>query len=254
MQERSHDTVVGDQFGRRAASYLTSAVHMAGEDLAELRALVQARPASVALDLGSGAGHATFALSPLVQKVIAYDLSVAMTATVAREAARRGMHNIEVRQGSVAALPYADATFDLVVSRYSAHHWSDAGAGLREARRVLKPDGRAVFMDAIAPGPALLDTWLQTLELLRDPSHVRDYTLAQWHALMEQAGLRPDRARSFRIRMEFASWVARMDTPPAHATAIRSLQDSASAEVRRYFEIEQDGSFTIDSMLISALG
>jgi len=51
---------------------------------------------------------------------------------------------------------------------------------LREARRVLKPGGRAVFMDAISPGPALLDTYLQAVELLRDPSHLRDYSLAEW--------------------------------------------------------------------------
>ena len=126
MNERPQHAVVDDQFGPRAESYLTSAVHSAGEDLCELRALVQAQPAATALDLGSGAGHVAFALSPFVCSVVAYDLSPAMVAIVAREAARRGLDNIEARQGPVEVLPYADASFDLIVSRYSTHHWRDA--------------------------------------------------------------------------------------------------------------------------------
>ena len=252
MDERSHQAVVDDQFGPRAESYLTSAVHSAGEDLSELKALVQAQPAVNALDLGSGAGHAAFALSPLVHRVVAYDLSPEMVATVAREAVRRGLSNVEGRQGHVEALPYPDADFDLIVSRYSTHHWHDAGAGLREAHRVLKPGGRAIFMDVFSPGLALLDTWLQTLETLRDPSHVRNYRLGEWHALLEQAGFRTTSTSCFRIRMEFSSWVARMRTSPSHVLAIRSLLGGAPSEVRRYFELQEDGTFAIDSMLISA--
>lgn len=254
MGERSHDAVVSEQFGPQAQSYLTSAVHAQGEDLTHLARVVGARPEALALDLGCGGGHASFLLSPLVQKVVAYDLSEAMVVTVRSEAARRGLGNLDVRQGSAERLPCPDAAFDIVVSRYSTHHWHDIHAGLREARRVLKPGGLGVFMDVVAPGSALLDTWLQSLELLRDPSHVRNYSVEEWQAMLGKAGFRPGEISRFRVRLEFSSWVERMNTPDVHMQAIRSLQERAGVEVTRHFEMAPDGSFTLDTILITAEG
>ena len=70
--------------------------------------------------------------------------------------------------GAAERLPFADAEFDYVLSRYSTHHWNDVGLALREVRRVLKPGGVAVFIDVMSPGSALLDTYLQAVEVLRD--------------------------------------------------------------------------------------
>ena len=254
MSTRSQETVVDDQFGPRAASYVTSAVHSAGEDLQSLRNIIGKRPNAVALDLGCGGGHAAYLLAPLVRQVTAYDLSEAMTEVTRTEAQRRGLTNLEVQKGVAERLPYADASFDIVVSRYSTHHWRDAGLGLREARRVLRPGGLAVFMDVFAPGAVLLDTWLQSLELLRDSSHVRNYNLAEWHDLLAVAGFGPVTSRCYRVTLQFQSWIVRMNTPSHHVTAIRALQVSAPIDVLRYFEIQADGTFTVDSMLMLTSG
>jgi hypothetical protein len=107
-------------------------------------------------------------------------------------------------------------------------------------------------MDVVSPGVALFDTWLQSLELLRDPSHVRNASLAEWCALLAHAGFDVGSITRFRLRLEFGTWIERMKTPPAHVQAIRSLQAYAGAEVREYFAIEPDGSFTVDTVLIAA--
>ncbi len=107
-------------------------------------------------------------------------------------------------------------------------------------------------MDVASPGVPLLDTWLQTLELLRDPSHVRNASVTEWRALLGAAGLSIDTVKAYRLRLEFSSWIARMKTPPEHVAAIRSLQRRAGAEVVKHFCIEDDGSFTVDTVLISA--
>lgn len=254
MSPRPHESVVADQFDPRAAAYVASSVHARGADLDDFGRLVGSRPEARALDLGCGGGHLSFLLAPLMQSVVAYDLSPAMLAAVAAEAAKRGLANVETRQGAVEALPWPDAGFDVVASRYSAHHWRDVAAGLSEARRVLKPGGLAVFMDAVAPEDPLLDTWLQSVELLRDPSHVRNYSVAQWRTMLETAGFRPTRCERYRIQLEFASWIARMNTPANFAAAIRALQGKANEEVVNHFAIEADGSFMLDTMLMIAEG
>lgn len=252
MPEKSHDTIVQRQFGQQAHAYLESAVHAQGEDLERMVHVIGPRPGARALDLGCGGGHVAFRLSALVEEVVAYDLSHAMLGVVAAEATRRGLNNLTTRRGFVEALPFPDASFDVVASRYSAHHWRDFAAGLAEARRVLKPDGLAVWADVVSPDSPLLDSWLQTLELLRDPSHVRNYSVRQWSQAARAAGFLPRDACLFRVRLEFTAWVERMKTAEAHVLAIRSLQARASEEVSRHFGIESDGSFTLDSMLMCA--
>ena len=253
MTSKSQETVVAAQFGPRAAAYVTSAVHSQGPDLEELAALVSGHPQARVLDLGCGGGHVGFHAAPHVREVVCYDLSDDMLQAVAAEAARRGLANIVTRRGEAETLPFDDGGFDFVLSRYSAHHWRDVPAGLHEARRVLKAGGQAAFVDAVSPGAPLLDTYLQAIELLRDPSHVRDYSIEEWTRMAEDAGFAARLQARRRLRLDFASWIRRMATPEVQVQAIRALQAAMAGEVVRHFEIEADGSFTIDTMTLTLL-
>ena len=252
MSVHSHNENVNSQFGPQAHAYLASVVHAQGEDLERMVGLVGKRPEAIALDMGCGGGHAAFRLAPLVGKVVACDLSEAMLRVVDEEAGRRGLGNVVTKRSAAESLPCPSASFDVAVTRYSAHHWHDVPAGLAQMHRVLKPGGLAIFMDVATPGVPLLDTWLQSLELLRDPSHVRNASPGEWRAALAAAGFSVGEASRFRLRLEFASWVERMKTPPAQVAAIRSLQQRAPSEVRDYFAIEDDGSFTVDTILMTA--
>lgn len=149
-------------------------------------------------------------------------------------------------QAPAEKLPFEDRSFDAIFCRFTTHHWSDAVAGLREARRVLAPSGMALFIDVTAPPSALLDSWLQSMELLRDISHIRNYGVAEWATLLGQTGFVLQTVGTHRLRMDFESWVARTKTPPERVVAIRSLQRTAPDDVVRHFGIEADGSFMID--------
>ena len=100
-----------------------------------------------------------------------------------------------------------------------------------------------MFVDAYAPGQALFDTHLQAIELLRDHSHVRDYSCAQWLDSLARARFAIDSCRTWRLRMDFPVWIARMRTPEENVKAIRALQNAASRETKTHFAIEPDGSF-----------
>ncbi|HLH12060.1 MAG TPA: class I SAM-dependent methyltransferase [Methylovirgula sp.] len=247
-----HESLVARQFGPRAAAYVESEVHARGADLDEAVERLRGESQARVLDLGCGGGHVSFNLAPLVREVVAYDLSSEMLAAVAQAASGRGLENIATRQGSAEVLPFEDASFEFVVSRYSAHHWHGFGQALGEAYRVLRPGGTALFMDAVSPGATLPDTFLQAIELLRDPSHIRDYSVGEWTHGLEAAGFTIRGVTKRRVRLDFKSWVARMNTPPLHAEAIRSLQAQMPEDVVRHFEIEPDGSFTIDTATIEA--
>ncbi len=249
MSSDTQDALAARQFGARAGAYLTSQVHSQGDDLAALAALVRERPGCRVLDLGSGGGHVAYAAAAAGAEVVAYDLSAEMLAVVAREARARGL-DIATQQGPAESLPFEAGAFDVVLSRYSAHHWRDFDAGLRETARVLRPGGLAGFADVVSPGAAVLDTFLQAVEVLRDVSHVRNRSLAEWQAAAAAAGLLAGAATPARLRLDFASWIERIATPPVFAAAIRALQAAMSEPVVRHFAIEADGSFCIDTAVM----
>ena len=236
MSTTQHSFVEG-HYGPRASAYVASAVHSAGADLDQIEALVRGSGSARVLDLGCGGGHVSYRAAPHVAAVVACDLSAGMLEEVGRTAVARGFGNIEVRQAPAEDLPFEDASFDFVLCRFTTHHWQEAEAGLREACRVLKPAGRAVFIDTVAAAHPLLDTHLQTLELLRDPSHVRNYAVAEWIAMVSRAGFTPTGLTARKLRMDFDVWTARTRTPPDYVAALRGLQRNASAAVKGYFAI-----------------
>lgn len=251
MSDSQHAFVVS-HYAPRAESYLTSVVHSSGADLDQIESVVRGRSAARVLDLGCGGGHVSHRVAPHVAQVVACDLTPAMVESVRAAAAKRGLSNIDVRCASAEALPFEPASFDIVLCRFSVHHWKDWEQGLREARRVLKPGGTAVFSDVISPAHPLLDTHLQAIELLRDPSHVRNYSAAEWIAALGRAGLQPNGLTMRKLRMDFPVWIARTRTPPVASEAILWLQTHASAPVRDHFAIGEDGSFDLDTLVIEA--
>jgi SAM-dependent methyltransferase len=252
MSQTQHDFVAG-HYAPRAAAYVASAVHSGGADLDQIEAFVRERPDARVLDLGCGGGHVSYRVARHVREVVACDLTADMLDQVKRTASERGLDNIVAQQGAAERLPFADGAFDIVLSRFSAHHWHNMEAGLREARRVLKNTGRAVFADGAAPAHPLLDTHLQTLELLRDPSHVRNYNAGEWMAALGRAGFSATGLTARKLRMEFAVWTERTKTPEPYQTAILMLQAQASGAVRDHFAIGADGSFDLDTLTIEAV-
>jgi ubiquinone/menaquinone biosynthesis C-methylase UbiE len=247
-----HAIKVEQQFGEVANAYLSSSVHSQGEDLEAIAQRLRGTPDSAVLDMGCGAGHLSFAAAPHAASVVAYDLSSDMLRTVAQEARKRAHQNIFTRQGRAESLPFQDASFDFVCTRYSTHHWTEIRTALKEARRVLKPGGGLIVIDTCAPENPLFDTHLQAIELLRDGSHVRNYSPAEWISMLTEAGFAVNAQSMRKLPLDFTSWVTRMRTPDLYVQAISSLLLNAPREVREYFQVESDGSFVLDTIMIEA--
>jgi len=241
------------QFNQVAANYSTSSVHARGRDL---EAMVQAIPLTgqeLVIDAGCGTGHTALAFAPHVAQVIAVDFTEGMLAQGRQLAADRGLTNVEFRLGDVEKLAFADGSVDLIVSRYSAHHWPHPAIALEGFRRMLKPGGSFILNDIVSYDDFTADTYLQAIELLRDPSHVRDHTVAQWTAMLTAAGFAAiDVVYSGPVWIDFAAWIQRMATPAANAALIRALFDGAPQEVRSALQVEENHNFSFTGAVIRA--
>ncbi|WP_244578080.1 class I SAM-dependent methyltransferase, partial [Escherichia coli] len=99
MTTQSHHDHVEKQFSSQASEYLTSTVHASGRDLQRLAVRLADYPDTSVLDMGCGAGHASFVAAQNVSAVVAYDLSAQMLDVVAQAAEARQLKNITTRQG-----------------------------------------------------------------------------------------------------------------------------------------------------------
>ena len=253
-ERRNVKAHVQQRFGDVAANYRSSRVHASGQDLDLMVASVALDKTIKVLDAGCGAGHTSLAFAPWVARVVACDFTGAMLEQAATLARERGIGNIDTQLADVEDLPFPARSFDLVVTRYSAHHWLRPQRALAEFRRLLKDDGVFLISDIMAREDYAQDTFLQTIELLRDPSHVRDYRISEWRAMLAAAGFNSETLLRFDLRLGFETWVKRMATPRQNADMILSLFKGAPADIRRDFGYapDRDFSFTIPGAVMRA--
>ena len=144
-------TPVQQNFGTAAADYATSSYHAAGPDLKLLVEKAALRGTERVLDVGTGAGHTALAVAPHAARVTGIDLTQEMLEQARGLAASRKLANVSFLEGDALALPFDAASFDVVTSRQSAHHYAGISAAIDETKRVLSPGGRFLLIDTFAP-------------------------------------------------------------------------------------------------------
>lgn len=187
------------QYDRRWSSYITNT-------LSFLQDWTQISPQDKVLDIGCGTGEferLVLTQQP-TQEIIGVDISEKMLAI-----ARQKLHaypNVAFHTAPASALPFADRSFDIVVSASSFHYFEDPVAALVEMKRVLQPHGRVVILD-----------WCKDYLLCRlcdlvlkffDPAYQQCYTEAEFHHLLELAGFDIRRATRFRFNVVWGMTIA----------------------------------------------
>ena len=239
--------IISKQFGSSANDYLLSKDHATGNDLKKLSDFLSSHTrVNQSIDIGCGAGHISYIISQYSEHVYAFDLLPEMLQVVKDEANNRCLNNINIKQGNVESIPFNDNSFDLAVSRFSAHHWDNILKGIKETYRILKNSGEAIFIDVIAPNNAKHDTWLQTIEYLRDPSHVRDYSKKEWEKFLKKSNFTILETHNFKLRLNLNTWVKRMKTPLDKINIIKKIQRDSESTISEYFDIDKEGNFSID--------
>ena len=250
MNDRSD--AVRRQFGPAAEAYLASATHAQGEDLATVMDFLDPRREDVILDLGCGVGHTLRRVAPHVRLAVGADETPGMLEGARTLMFREEITNVAFVIASAESLPFLDGAFDGVTCRLAAHHFADVGRGFAEVGRVLRPGGRFVLADNYAPDDPTLDRWINELEATRDPSHVREYRVADWRAHLERAGFQvTEEARSV-TSLEVEPWLARSRTPERESSRVREMLRTAPAAARTTFAISET-SFQLLKVVLRAV-
>lgn len=251
----THREQILDQFTRQAVPFSTAAPI---KDEAALRLLVEATaagPADEVLDVACGPGLVVCAFARAARQVTGIDLTPAMLdrgRTLARE---QGLSNVSFQEGDVTHLPFDDASFSIVISRFAFHHFEDPAAVLGEMRRVCRPGGKVAVADLTIPPNADQQAAFHRMEILRDPSHARALTLDELRRLFADAGFAEPRATHWGMDIEVEALMKRSFPAPGTEDEIRRLfaeavdTDAMGLDLRR-----QDGQiwFTYSNVVLVA--
>lgn len=241
------------RFGASAENYVRSKDHAQGESLDRLIEVTAPRPEWRVLDVATGGGHTALALSPLVRDVVATDLTAPMLAAAQRFLQEKGASNVRFQEADAGALPFEDASFDLVTCRIAAHHFPDVAAFVREAARVVRPGGLVAVIDNVVPEDPEAAAAINAWEKARDPSHDRALPASEWRLLFQQAGLAIEHDEAFRKARDFEAWIGRMPVDVATKERVREMLTGSRGGMREFLRPEGEGGalrFYLEEILI----
>jgi ubiquinone/menaquinone biosynthesis C-methylase UbiE len=213
-----HQRLILEQFTRQAVPFSQMQNH--SPEL--LLAASGAGPEDTVLDVACGPGLMACAFARVARHVTGIDLTPAMIEQAKVMQRGDGLTNLTWHVGDVQQLPFADASFSVVFTRYSFHHLLDPKTVLVEMVRVCSPGGTVVVVDVFTSGPEQAEAY-NRMEKLRDPSHVRALTLEELTALLTHAGLRGVRTQLYKHEVELEQVLQRSFPNPGDADTIRQL-------------------------------
>jgi SAM-dependent methyltransferase len=192
---------LSDVWSSRAEAYRASPTHAADPDLDIVVEMCNPSEGKKILDVASGGGHVARRLREQGAEVVTLDPSPGMRADVLAPAEH---------------IPFADGSFDCVVTRIAPHHFAQIGEAVGEMARVSNRE--LVIEDTL-----YLSEEHEQAEKLRDPTHVRSYSEEEWRELLEDAGLEIERVEYFEKTHETDEWLARTACAGETAERVREL-------------------------------
>lgn len=236
-----------ETFSKTAERYLDSTDHRTGPDLKIIQEAAQAIRPGVTVDIAAGVGHALKAAAPYSGFALAVDLTPEMLKAARENLGRTGLKGIGYVQARAEKLPLPRESVNLATCRIACHHFSSVVRFLCEVRRVLASDGTFIMVDSLVPRDSEAADFLNRVESLRDPSHVRSFTREQWLGFFRTCGLPVSSVSTFKRTHPFAEWARRA---PRQDHELRTLEEefkNASPDIKEAFRIEQDSNGSVIS-------
>jgi ubiquinone/menaquinone biosynthesis C-methylase UbiE len=204
---------VKQEFTRQAATFASSAAITDSELTRRFSEVIGAGGDGTILDVACGPGILTAALAEKARQVVALDVTPEMLSQARQRCAKAGLSNVTFKEGSATDLPFAESSFDGVVTRLSIHHFEEPRHALDEMFRVLRPGGTLVIADVVSSEDADESALQNAIETLRDPSHVRMLAPSELLSLVEGAGFRIAARSTWDKPRELDEWMGIINEP-----------------------------------------
>jgi SAM-dependent methyltransferase len=217
----THRDAILDQFTRQAVPFATAP---SIKDEAALKLVVEfsgAGPDDTVLDVACGPGILACAFARVAKHVTGIDITPAMLDRARVLQTEQGLANVTWQLGDVLPLPYPDASFTLVASRFAFPHFLDPRAVLAEMRRVCTPAGTVLVIDS-APARDKADAF-NHMEVVRDPSHVRAMPEDELKTLFSSVGLPEPRTTGYRLTADLEGLISRSFPRPGDDETLRRI-------------------------------
>ena len=169
-------------------------------------------------------------------------------------------------RADVRALPFADATFDLVTCRIAPHHFDDVSKFVAESTRVLRPSGVFGLVENISPDASMMEGDVAALsaaaneynafEKFRDPSHVRCLNLTEWRDIVGRAGLKERHVELLDKPMVLGPWADQQNAGDDGKRELMSMLRNGSTAFRAFARPQDnngDLEFTLTEAVIIAV-
>ena len=207
------------------------------QHLQQILALLPFRSGMHILDLGTGTGYLAFPIAEMHPEITVTGLDIVETALdVNREkAAQEQLSNLRFVTYDGTRFPFADGTFDLVISRYALHHFPDIRGSIAEISRVLTAEG-CFFLSDPAPNEDEPERFVDAFMQMNPDGHIRFYTCAEWDMLCGERHMQ--RIGGFESRIRF---------PRKYSAAYDALLRQYPDAVAESYEIQKTG----DEILIT---
>lgn len=241
---QEHSARILDQFTRQAAPFAQAPAHSTEESLHLFLETVSVSPEDEALDVACGPGIISCALASTAHQVTGIDFVPAMIEEAKKRQSEKKLTNLQWELGDAEHLPFEEESFSLVVTRYSFHHLLHPERVLSEMKRVCRPGGRIAVAD-VTPAQEKTQGY-DELEKMRDPSHVRTYSVDRIKRFGSSLGLGFLRSTSFGLQMPLEDLLNASFPPEGNAERFRRrIQIDMGRNELGFDSYERDGQIML---------
>lgn len=214
-----HNLTIIEQFSQQAVPFAKKPGH--SDAMQMLIEMSGVSGEDLVLDVACGPGLVACAFAPHARQVTGIDITPAMIEQARALQRQKQLKNLTWQVGDVLPLPFPEASFSVVLTRYSLHHFLDPAAVLAEMVRVCRTGGRVMVADVVLP-PEKAGAY-NRMERLRDPSHTRALTYPEMAEIVGASGLTNIQTRHYKVEMELEKQLSASFPNPGDADRIRRL-------------------------------
>jgi ubiquinone/menaquinone biosynthesis C-methylase UbiE len=240
--KNEHDKLIREEFARQVDSMPMSPMFASSDILDRIKSAARLTGSSRVLDLGCGPGIVTEAFADDAGEVVAFDIAPEMIHHAFQRCKEAGQANVHFVVGHAERLPFQEASFDIIVTRLTFHHFPDPGTVISEMSRVIRSGGNIIIADIVSSAVLEESKLHNALEVLRDPSHVKMLSCTDLKHIVRSAGLVIEAEDGWIREREFGEWLQITNAPERSEPLYVIMQSLAKAGAKAGIDLRTNGT------------